>query len=74
VSRYFTRDLLLRYSQVVGDVSSAMRVDYQDLEAEYRISRLLFVSGQVTRQRGQLVTSSQEQTLYKMNLRARHEY
>ena len=74
VSRYFTRDLLLRYSQVVGDVTEAQRVDYQDLEAEYRISRLLFVSGEVTRQKGQLVTSSQEQTLYKMNLRARHEY
>ena len=63
----------MRYSQVVGDVTAAQRVDYQDLEAEYRINRLLFVSGQATRQRGKLVTS-QDQTLYKLNLRARHEY
>jgi hypothetical protein len=73
VSRYFTRDLLLRYSQVVGDVAEAQRVDYQDLAAEYRINRLLFLSGQVTRRKGVLVTS-QDQTLYNLDVRARYEY
>jgi len=72
LSRYFTQDLLLRYSQVVGDVSQAQSVDYQDISAEYRLNRLLFVSGQVTRQRGSLVNS--EQTLYNVDVRARYEY
>jgi autotransporter translocation and assembly factor TamB len=73
VSRYMTRDLLLRYSQVVGDVAEAQRLDYQDLAAEYRINRLLFLSGQVTRRKGVLVTS-QDQTLYNLDVRARYEY
>jgi hypothetical protein len=72
VSRYFTRDLLLRYSQVVGDVTDAHMVDYQDLAAEYRINRLLFLTGQVTRRRGSLVPS--DQTLYNLDVRARYEY
>jgi len=73
VTRYFTRDLLVRYSQVVGDVSQTESVDYQDLTAEYRLSRLLFLSGQVTRRRGVLITS-QDQTIYNLDVRARHEY
>jgi hypothetical protein len=73
VSRYFSRDLLLRYSQVVGDLAEAQRVDYQDLVAEYEINKLLFLSGQMTRQRGVLV-QPQDQTLYNLTLRARYEY
>ena len=75
LSRYFTQDLLLRYSQVVGDVSKAQSVDYQDISAEYRLNRLLFLSGQVTRQRGSSYSSSNnEQTLYNVDVRARYEY
>jgi autotransporter translocation and assembly factor TamB len=74
VSRYFTRDLLVRYSQVVGDVTQATSVDYQDLTAEYRLNRLLFLSGQVTRRRGVLITTTQEQTIYRFDVHARHEY
>lgn len=75
LTRYFTRDLLVRYSQVVGDVSqSSSAVDYQDLSAEYRLNRLLILSGQVTRRRGVLITSSQERTIYNLDVRARHEY
>ena len=73
ITRYFTRDLLVRYSQVVGDVSQTDAVDYQDLTAEYRLNRLLFLSGQVTRRRGVLITS-QDQTIYNLDVRARHEY
>lgn len=73
LTRYFTRDLLVRYSQVVGDVSQTTAVDYQDLTAEYRLNRLLFLSGQVTRRRGVLITS-QDQTIYNLDVRARHEY
>jgi hypothetical protein len=73
LSRYFTRDLLVRYSQVVGDVTQATQVDYQDLVAEYRLNRLLFLSGQVTRRRGVLITS-QDQTIYRFDVHARHEY
>ena len=74
VTRYFTRDLLVRYSQVVGDVSQTAAVDYQDLTAEYRLNRLLFLSGQVTRRRGTLVITPQDQTIYNLDVRARHEY
>jgi autotransporter translocation and assembly factor TamB len=74
VTRYFTRDLLVRYSQVVGDVSQTAAVDYQDLTAEYRLNRLLFLSGQVTRRRGVLVITAQDQTIYNLEVRARHEY
>jgi autotransporter translocation and assembly factor TamB len=74
LTRYFTRDLLVRYSQVVGDVSQSSAVDYQDLTAEYRLNRLLILSGQVTRRRGVLVTSSQDRTIYNLDVRARHEY
>ena len=73
ITRYFTNDLLVRYSQVVGDVSQTDAVDYQDLTAEYRLNRLLFLSGQVTRRRGVLITS-QDQTIYNLDVRARHEY
>ncbi len=73
LTRYFTNDLLVRYSQVVGDVSQTDAVDYQDLTAEYRLNRLLFLSGQVTRRRGVLITS-QDQTIYNLDVRARHEY
>ncbi|MGH7726272.1 MAG: translocation/assembly module TamB domain-containing protein [Candidatus Eiseniibacteriota bacterium] len=73
VSRYFTRDLLVRYSQVVGDVSQAASVDYQDVIAEYRLNQLFYLSGQVTRRRGILVTSEDE-TRYNIDIRARHEY
>jgi hypothetical protein len=73
LSRYFTRDLLVRYSQVVGDVAQATEVDYQDLVAEYRLNRLLFLSGQVTRRRGVLI-QSQDQTIYRFDVHARHEY
>jgi hypothetical protein len=73
MSRYVTRDLLVRYSQVVGDVSTAQQVDYQDLGAEYRLSRLLFLQGGVTRRRGTLVPSTDE-TLYNLDVRARYEY
>ena len=73
VTRYFTSDLLVRYSQVVGDVSQTDAVDYQDLTAEYRLNRLLFLSGQVTRRRGVLITS-QDETIYNLDVRARHEY
>ena len=73
LSRYFTQDLLLRYSQVVGDVSKAQSVDYQDISAEYRLNRLLFLSGQVTRQRGSSLVNN-EQTLYNVDVRARYEY
>ncbi|MEP7028803.1 MAG: translocation/assembly module TamB domain-containing protein, partial [Candidatus Eisenbacteria bacterium] len=73
VSRYFTRDLLLRYSQVVGDLTEAQSVEFQDLAAEFRINRLLYLSGQVTRRRGVLVTA-QDQTLYNVEVRARYEY
>jgi len=78
MSRYLTRDLLVRYSQIVGDVSgnaAPQRVDYQDLAAEYRLSRLLFLQGQVTRRRGIAVTSQDETgTVYNLDLRARYEY
>jgi hypothetical protein len=74
LTRYFTRDLLVRYSQVVGDVSQSSAVDYQDLSAEYRLNRLLILSGQVTRRRGVLITSSQDRTIYNLDVRARHEY
>ncbi len=73
VTRYFTSDLLVRYSQVVGDVSQTDAVDYQDLTAEYRLNRLLFLSGQVKRRRGVLITS-QDETIYNLDVRARHEY
>ncbi len=73
VSRYFTRDLLVRYSQVVGDVSQAAAVDYQDVTAEYRLNRLFYLSGQVTSRRGVLITG-EDQTRYNLDLRARHEY
>lgn len=73
MSRYVTRDLLVRYSQVVGDVTGAYQVDYQDLGAEYRLSRLLFLQGGVTRRRGSLVPSNDE-TLYNLDVRARYEY
>lgn len=73
VSRYFTRDLLVRYSQVVGDVSQAASVNYQDVTAEYRLNRLFYVSGQVTRRRGVLITGGDE-TRYDLDLRARFEY
>ena len=43
------------------------------LTAEYRLNRLLFLSGQVTRRRGVLITS-QDQTIYNLDVRARHEY
>ena len=74
LTRYFTRDLLVRYSQVVGDVSQSSAVDYQDLTAEYRLNRLLILSGQVTRRRGVLITTSQDRTIYNLDVRARHEY
>lgn len=75
LTRYFTRDLLVRYSQVVGDVNSqSSAVDYQDLSAEYRLNRLLILSGQVTRRRGVLITNSQDRTIYNLDVRARHEY
>jgi hypothetical protein len=64
----------VRYSQVVGDVSQSSSVDYQDLSAEYRLNRLLILSVQVTRRRGVLITSSQDRTIYNLDVRARHEY
>jgi hypothetical protein len=76
MQRYLTRDLLVRYSQIVGDVGNdVQRVDYQDLAAEYRLNRLLFLQGQVTRRRGVLVTTQDEnQTIYNLDVRARYEY
>ncbi len=74
VSRYFTRDLLLRYSQVVGDLTDAQSVDFQDLDAEYRISRLLYLNGQVKRRRGFLVTAQEQSVYYNLEVRARYEY
>ena len=73
VSRYFTNDLLLRYSQVVGGVDdkSAQSVDYLDISAEYRLSRLLFLRGQVTRRKGSQVTTADQ---YNLDVRARYEY
>jgi hypothetical protein len=77
MSRYLTRDLLVRYSQIVGDVSglnAPQRVDYQDLAAEYRLNRLLFLQGQVTRRRGIAVAQDETGTVYNLDLRARFEY
>lgn len=73
VSRYFTNDLLLRYSQVVGGVDerNAQSVDYLDISAEYRLSRLLFLRGQVTRRKGVQVTTADQ---YNLDVRARYEY
>ena len=73
VSRYFTQDLLLRYSQVVGGVDdkNAQSVDYLDISAEYRLSRLLFLRGQVTRRKGSQVTTADQ---YNLDVRARYEY
>jgi len=73
VSRYFTNDLLLRYSQVVQgvDETNVQSVDYLDISAEYRLSRLLFLRGQVTRRKGLQVTTSDQ---YNLDVRARYEY
>jgi autotransporter translocation and assembly factor TamB len=81
VSRYFTPDLLLRYSQVVGgsgrDGTAIDELNLWDVSAEYRIGRLFFLTGEVIERR---VTSSlgsgtpEHEVQYNLDVRARLEY
>jgi autotransporter translocation and assembly factor TamB len=79
VSRYFTPDLLLRYSQVVGGSggSSVGELNLWDLSAEYRLGRLFYLTGERIERR---VTSSlgtgtpEHEVEYNLDVRARLEY
>jgi hypothetical protein len=81
LSRYFTPDLLLRYSQVVGGGGSGGvatdELNLWDVSAEYRIGRLFFLTGEIIERR---VTSSlgsgtpEHEVQYNLDVRARFEY
>ena len=68
--RYNARDHALDLVRL-GDVRA--QTGYQDLAAEYRLNRLLFLQGQVTRRRG-LQVLNQDETIYNLDVRARYEY
>jgi hypothetical protein len=79
LSRYFTPDLLLRYSQVVGGSggTTADELNLWEVSAEYRIGRLFYLTGERVDRR---VTSSlgsgtpEHEVQYNLDVRARLEY
>lgn len=58
-------------SSVIPDVNDLFD---QNVEAEYRINRFIFVTSGVTRRRSPLGTGPQPNTDYNLNLKARWEY
>ena len=83
VGSQVTDRLALRYRQRVPGLgktpNSAIRPDPTDLfeqnvEAEYRINRFIYVTSGVSRRRGTIVGPAQPNTDYNLNLKARWEY
>jgi hypothetical protein len=82
VGSQLTERLALRYQQRVpglGRQASTSRPDLTDLfeqnvEAEYRVNRFIFVTSGVSRRRSSLTGSTQPNTDYNVNLKARWEY
>jgi len=81
VSRYLTGDLRLRYSQLLGEAgtgaTSGYSVDFRDVGAEYRVSRIFFLTGQVVeRRKGSALTpgASQSELQYNVDVSARHQW
>ncbi len=83
VGSQVTDKLALRYRQRVPGLgktpNSAIRSDPTDLfeqnvEAEYRINRFIYVTSGVSRRRGTIVGPAQPNTDYNLNLKARWEY
>jgi len=81
VSRYLTSDLRLRYSQLLSEgstgVTGGYSVDFRDVGAEYRISKVFILTGQVVeRRKGSALTpgASRSELQYNVDLGARHEW
>jgi hypothetical protein len=80
VKRYLTPELRLGYSQIVGTApSGATNLQVRDLGAEYRISRIFYLTGEILERRSggssSVTTSSSQSSLeYNLDVRARHEY
>ena len=78
IGRYVTPDVRVRYSQALGTPSTATSgVNVRDLGAEYRISRIFFLTGEILERRtGSSLTPtvSQSELEYNLDLRARYEY
>jgi translocation and assembly module TamB len=78
INRYFTPEFRVRYSQVLGSPSSgAIGLNVRDLGAEYRISRIFFLTGEILERRtgsSSTPTVSQSELEYNLDLRARYEY
>jgi hypothetical protein len=78
VSHYLTSDFLLRYSQLLGGVQTGgYDFDFRDVGAEYRISKIFYLSGEVVERRtGSVLTpgASASELDYNVDLRARHEW
>jgi hypothetical protein len=83
VGSQLTDRLALRYQQRVPGLgrqpTSTSRLDPTDLfeqnvEAEYRVNRFIFVTSGVSRRRSSLLGPTQPNTDYNVNLKARWEY
>ena len=83
VGSQVTDKLALRYRQRLltgtGISDNTVRLDPTDLfeqnvEAEYRINRFIFVTSGVSRRRNTPGTTAQPNTDYNLNLKARWEY
>jgi hypothetical protein len=81
VGSQVTHKLALRYQQrVPGLGKPTSRLDPTDLfeqnvEAEYRLNRFIFVTSGVSRRRSSLVGPTQTNNMdYNVNLKARWEY
>jgi autotransporter translocation and assembly factor TamB len=78
VSHYLTSDFLLRYSQLLGGVQwGGSDFDVRHLGAEYRISKIFYLTGEVVERRtGSVLTpgASASELDRNLDLRARHEW
>ena len=67
----------LRLGESGAGVTGGYTVDFRDVGAEYRISKVFFLTGQVVeRRKGSAVTpgASQSEMQYNVDLSARHEW
>ena len=79
VSRYFTPELRLRYSQVVGagGRGASDELNLRDVSAEYRIGRIFFLTGEIIERRTNSALgngTAQHEMEYNFDVRARYEY
>ena len=79
VSRYFTPELRLRYSQVVGvkEGTTTDELNLWDISAEYRIGRIFYLTGEIIERRTNSSLgrgTAQHEVEYNLDVRARYEY